>query len=245
MLKTIYILLFIYNIGVFGQQKWVLDLCKNRESHWVHGNHSYIYSGQSALLKSEEKANVKTGAQEAELNAVVRDWSSAGDWCQLRCMDLVSLETQEEWDMVRNKMEEAKAKFIWTSGHICDREVGQQCFTDKSLQPRLINGWFWSGSGVKISATDKTPPGWNSNPWGTTGIFTQVRQQKNPDAAPVPQPDNGEQRLKLLEKKEESCLALASGLWQDETVWNDIACYHPKEWICEDSDIFLAQAGLL
>ena len=35
MLKTIYILLFIYNIGVFGQQKWVLDLCKNRESHWV------------------------------------------------------------------------------------------------------------------------------------------------------------------------------------------------------------------
>merc|ERR1719422_800307 len=69
--------------------------------------------------------------------------------------------------------------------------------------------------------------------------------KKNPDAAPVPQPDNGEQRLKLLEKKEESCLALASGLWQDETVWNDIACYHPKEWICEDSDIFLAQAGLL
>ena len=92
----------------------------------MHGNHSYIYSGQSALLKSEEKASVKTGAQEAELNAVVRDWSSAGDWCQLRCMDLVSLETQEEWDMVRNKMEEAKAKFIWTSGHICDREVGQQ-----------------------------------------------------------------------------------------------------------------------
>lgn len=39
---------------------------------------------------------------------------------------------------------------------------------------------------------------------------------------------NTARRLKLLEKKEESCLALASGLWQPETVWNDIACYHPK-----------------
>ena len=49
-----------------------------------------------------------------------------------------------------------------------------RCFTDASLQPRLINGWFWSGSGVKIPSTDKTPPGWSANPWGTTGIYTQV-----------------------------------------------------------------------
>ena len=55
-----------------------------------------------------------------------------------------------------------------------------------------------------------------------------MKQAEDPSAAPVPQPDNGEQRLKLLERKEESCLALASDLWQPETVWNDIACYHPK-----------------
>ena len=55
-----------------------------------------------------------------------------------------------------------------------------------------------------------------------------MKQAEDPAAAPVPQPDNGEQRLKLLERKEESCLALASDLWQPETVWNDIACYHPK-----------------
>ena len=41
-----------------------------------------------------------------------------------RCMDLVSLETEAEWEQVRAKMEEFKAPFIWTSGHICDREVG-------------------------------------------------------------------------------------------------------------------------
>ena len=55
-----------------------------------------------------------------------------------------------------------------------------------------------------------------------------MKQAEDPSAPAVPQPDNGEQRLKLLERREESCLALASDLWQPETVWNDIACYHPK-----------------
>merc|ERR1711971_870924 len=129
---------------------WDLELCKNREKHWTHDGHNYIYSGQSDLLASEEKKVVTTGDKEANLTAVVRDRSGAGDWCQKRCMDLVSLETEEEWRLVRTKMEAAGAKFIWTSGHICDRAVGQRCFTDATLQPRLVNGWFWSGSGAKI-----------------------------------------------------------------------------------------------
>ena len=120
-----------------------------------------------------------------------------------------------------------------------------RCFTEPSLQPRIVKSWFWSGSGTSIPATNSTPPGWSANPWGTTGIFTQVNQQADPDTSPVPQPDNGEQRLRLLEGREEACLALATGLWQEETVWNDIACYHPKEWICEDSDSLLTEAGLI
>ena len=75
-------------------------------------------------------------------------------------------------------------------------------------------------------------------------ICSQVNQQADPDAPKVAQPDNAEQRLKLLDKKEESCLALATNLWQSDTVWNDIACYHQKEWICEDSDQMLKEAGL-
>ena len=67
-----------------------------------------------------------TGARGENLTAVTRDWAGAGDWCQARCMDLVSLETEEEWRLVRTRMEEAGAKFIWTSGHICDRDVGQR-----------------------------------------------------------------------------------------------------------------------
>merc|ERR1712128_251207 len=157
-------------------QIWDLDLCKSRESHWTHNKHGYLFSGKSNLLAAEEQTT-QTGAKEANLTAVTRDWAKAGDWCQKRCMDLVSLETETEWEQVRAKMEEFKAPFIWTSGHKCDREVGNRCFTDPSLQPRLVNGWFWSGSGVLIGSTDKPQPGWKRNPWGKTGIFSKVKQQ--------------------------------------------------------------------
>ena len=103
---------------------WDLELCTSRESHWSFNGHNYIYSGKSKLLQSEEKTSVVTGDKEANLTAVTRDWSGAGDWCQDRCMDLVSLETEEEWQLVREKMESVGAPFIWTSGHICDRDVG-------------------------------------------------------------------------------------------------------------------------
>ena len=41
-------------------------------------------------------------------------------------MDLVSLETEAEWKQVRARMDEFKAQFIWTSGHICDRDIGNR-----------------------------------------------------------------------------------------------------------------------
>ena len=87
----------------------------------THGNHSYVYSGQSALLRSEEKVSiccrnsspltintyiyplpllplipvmcavqvsVVTGSAQASLEAVVRDWAGAGDWCQVSSVQL-------------------------------------------------------------------------------------------------------------------------------------------------------------
>ena len=62
---------------------WDLELCKTRESHWRFGQHGYIYSGQSQLLRSEEKSSVLTGDKEANLTAVTRDWAGAGDIGQL------------------------------------------------------------------------------------------------------------------------------------------------------------------
>ena len=35
-------------------------------------------------------------------------------------------------------------------------------------------GWFWSGSGVRIHATNETAPGWRKNPWSNTGQPTTI-----------------------------------------------------------------------
>ena len=79
-------------------------------------------------------------------------------------MDLVSIETEEEWSLIRNKMEAAGAKFIWTSGHKCDRDVGQRsdvkyflnitkysylqmlhrCQSSAKIDQWLVLVWIWS-----------------------------------------------------------------------------------------------------
>ena len=51
--------------------------------------------------------------------------------------------------------------YIWTSGRLCNFKG---CDRD-DLQPVAVNGWFWSGSGVKMAPTNSTPPGWTYQPW--------------------------------------------------------------------------------
>ena len=38
--------------------------------------------------------------------------------------------------------------YAWTSGRLCDFDG---CDDDPSLNPRRDNGWFWSGSGTRMS----------------------------------------------------------------------------------------------
>jgi len=78
------LLLLSIQVGLLAGQNqvWDLSLCQTRESHWTHNNHGYIYSGKSSELQTEEKQTTKTGAKEANLTAVTRDWAKAGDWCQ-------------------------------------------------------------------------------------------------------------------------------------------------------------------
>ena len=40
-----------------------------------------------------------------------------------RCMDLVSFESEEEWNLVKSFMDGAGINEIWTSGRLCDAEV--------------------------------------------------------------------------------------------------------------------------
>ena len=52
-----------------------------------------------------------------------------------------------------------------------------------------------------------------------------------------PQPDN---REFLVEgKHDEACLAVLNNFYADGVVWHDIACYHEKYFVCEDSDELL------
>jgi len=221
-------------------------LCAKREAHWTFKGRAYVYSGFATDFDDEEEKTVLPGTNgKKNYTGVVRDFGNAVRHCTLRCMALVSLETEDEWDFIREKMEEVEAPFVWTSGHKCDKTVSNRCYSEPSIQPRIINSWFWSGSGQRIPATNKIPPGWSKSPWGTTGIYTKVNQQKDKNAPPVPQPDNAEQDLKLLKKEEESCIALATDLWEPGTVWNDIACYHEKPWICEENAELLKRAGII
>ena len=70
--------------------------------------------------------------------------------------------------------------YIWTSGRLCNFKG---CDRD-DLQPASVNGWFWSGSGVKMAPTNSTPPGWSYQPWSYTGHKSQFADKD------VAQPDN-------------------------------------------------------
>jgi len=238
-------LVVVFNLILISKCQ-VLDmkLCREAESHFTFGGKNYVYS-EWASDNVDVKKKTQTIKANITYTAVVHDFGKAVEHCSKRCMGLLSLETEKEWNFIKKKMEENGIPFVWTSGHKCDKTVDTKCFTTPALQPRIVKGWFWSGSGAKIPDTDRTPPGWSKNPWGTTGINTLLARQKDPNAAPVPQPDNAEQELKVLKKEEKSCLALASDFHEPGTVWNDIACYHEKPWICEDNFDLQERAGLI
>ena len=102
-------------------------------------------------------------------------WSLAREFCRARCMDLVSMESEWEARLVARKIKKYGADSIWTSGHICDHSVSERCYTDESIQPRIVRGCFWTGSTSLIHATNSTAPKWKKNPWGATGAITLVK----------------------------------------------------------------------
>lgn len=142
------------------------------------------------------------------------DWITGRNICRRHCMDLVSIETREENEFVKSRMINGLIRFFWTSGRKCnfagcDRE---------DLQPSIVNGWFWAGSDVRLGSRDGAVTG----DWSKTG------------GAGEPQPDNRE--FKVEGKHDEACIAMLNNFYGDGAVWHDIACYHKKWFICEDSD---------
>ncbi|KAK2719859.1 hypothetical protein QYM36_005362 [Artemia franciscana] len=108
------------------------------------------------------------------------DWLDARNVCRRHCMDAVSIETLQENEWVKQQMARGGVRYIWTSGRKCDFDG---C-TRQDLQPLIVNGWFWSGSGARIPPTNQRQLG----DWSNTGLEGR------------PQPDNREEVLPLMLK---------------------------------------------
>ena len=77
------------------------------------------------------------------------DWFNARNYCRKRCMDLVSFETQQEYDWVKGFVD-GNVPYFWTSGRKCNFDG-----CDKpEFFPKNINGWFWSANQVKMGPTN-------------------------------------------------------------------------------------------
>lgn len=126
-------------------------------------------------------------------------------------MDLVSFETQQEYDWVKGFVD-GGVPYFWTSGRKCNFDG-----CDKpEFFPKNINGWFWSANQVKMGPTN----GGQFNDWSHTGGAGQR------------QPDNREQVQQGGE--EEACMAVLNNFYGDGVKWHDVACHHEKPIICED-----------
>ncbi|KAF0299631.1 hypothetical protein FJT64_027679 [Amphibalanus amphitrite] len=95
----------------------------------------------------------------------------------------------------------------------------------RQRQPKLINGWFWSGSGEKMPPSNQRSGGYPN--WSNTG------------GSKKPQPDNREHDEGT---GEESCVGILNNFYGDGVKWHDVACHHQKPWVCEDSEELLNYA---
>lgn len=183
----------------------VHEKCKNRPKEFDLNGQNFFYSGN----RPEMKGRTVT-------------WIEARNYCRQFCMDTISIESQNEFDMVKKLLEEYLISYIWTSGRVCDDE---EC--DTNLEP---SKWYWTHNNVQIQEPSKTPENWKMNPWSHTGYKNQ------------PQPDNAEFDVN---GKNESCLAVLHNVYDDGIKFHDVACYHKKPFICEDSKELLKRVNVV
>jgi len=109
------------------------EKCANRPKHFELGGHHYFFSG-----KEDNYTDSKV------------DWLDGRNICREYCMDLISLETPTEDEMIKEFLEMNDLPYIWTSGRLCNFKGCDR----EDLQPTNVNGWFWSCSGVKMAPTN-------------------------------------------------------------------------------------------
>merc|ERR1712080_396979 len=161
------------------------DKCAQRPKHFEHGGHSYWFSGDEENFTDRKV-----------------DWLDGRNICREYCMDLVSLETPTENELIEDFLVKNDLPYIWTSGRLCNFKGCDR----EDLQPPTVNGWFWSGSGVKMAPTNSTPPGWSYQPWSYTGHKTQF------EARNVSQPDNAVSTSTALWRRAWACSTTSTAM---------------------------------
>ncbi|KAG7176072.1 uncharacterized protein LOC121853950 isoform X2 [Homarus americanus] len=189
------------------------QLCASRPKQWNFNGHNYFFSWDNEGEGFYELAGETQGRKV--------NWLEARNECRRRCMDAVSMETEAENNMIFQFIQDRNLSYIWTSGRLCDFTG---CSERKDLHPINIYGWFWSNTNTKMAPTNSTPPGWAAQPWSPAGHTGG------------PQPDNAEYDIN---QTSESCLGVLNNIYKDGIKWHDIACYHKKPFVCEDSDALL------
>ena len=116
----------------------------SRQGNARFGNHLYWFSWES---------------DDSQLKNAKWDWFNARNYCRKRCMDLVAIETQQEYDFLKSHI--GGAKYFWTSGRLCDFDG---CDAPRFF-PKNVNGWFWSSNQAKMSPTN----GNGFHDWSPTG----------------------------------------------------------------------------
>jgi len=109
------------------------QLCAERQKKVGHkkgpGGKSYWFSWDS---------------DEATLRNARWNWFTARNYCRMRCMDLITVESGREHDFIGENMARGGVREVWTSGRLCDKEV-DGCDQPR-FQPYNINGWFWAAT---------------------------------------------------------------------------------------------------
>merc|ERR1712059_170194 len=103
-----------------------------------------------------------------------------------------------------------------TPGPLADSVISQAVTDQISSQRTLMDG-----SGRE---RNRKPKGWKYKPWSPTGHLKKS------------QPDNAEFGIN---NTTESCLALLNNIYEDGVKWHDVACYHRKNVLCEDSNLLI------
>ena len=129
------------------------DQCSNRSVHLTSGGKNYHFSWR------DQPDEVFT-------------WSQGRKYCKNICMDLVSLETKDEWDTVVEIFNKENLTFTWTSG----RKSNFAGCNKPSLKPVIANGWFWANTKKRIP--NPFSQSCQHCEWGPTGALGK-RQPDN------------------------------------------------------------------